>query len=91
MEVDLGTGARRDTGSRSTAVERPRYQDCKSVLIATDVFESLKSLQTGTDPRLEIRYLVEAAVELVRAQPELAAQLVRQARDRLRRHLALFD
>ena len=80
-----------DTGHTDTANERRQNQDCKSVLVAQDVFDWLRQVQSRTNPRLELRHLVEAAVDLVRSQPALIEQLERHARDRLKRHLASLD
>ena len=74
-----------------TAAERRPHQDCRSVLVSHEAFDWLREFQAGTNPRLELRYLLEAAVDLVRAQPALATQLERQARDRLKRHLVSLD
>lgn len=90
-KMEAGKRDNNETGQRGQATDRARPQDCKSVLIANDVFGLLTTLQRGTEPRLELRYLVEAAVEMVQAQPELAAQLERHGRDRLRGHLQRFD
>ena len=86
----MGTGMETSegTGIKDTAGDRRHHHACKSVLVATDVFDWLREFQFGTYPRLELRYLVEAAVELVRGQPTLlGTQLERQARERLKRHL----
>lgn len=85
----MGTGmdTSEGTGIKDTADDRRHHHACKSVLVATDVFDWLREFQLGTYPRLELRYLVEAAVELVRGQTTLATQLERQARERLKRHL----
>lgn len=80
-----------DTGHTDTASERRQHQDCKSVLVAQDVFDWLREVQSRTSPRLELRYLVEAAVALVRSQPALNEQFEKQARDRLKRHLVSLD
>jgi hypothetical protein len=90
-KLEAGKRDQNETGHRGQATERARLQDCKSVLIASDVFGVLTALQRGTEPRLELRYLVEAAVEMVQGQPELADQLEQRGRDRLRGHLARFS
>jgi hypothetical protein len=77
--------------NKGPPTERRPHQDCKAVLISHEAFDSLREFQAGTNPRLELRYLLEAAVDLVRAQPALAIQLERQARDRLMRHLVSLD
>ena len=78
-------------GPHDLAGDRRMRQDCKSVLVSNDAFDWLRQFQSGTNPRLELRYLLEGAVDLVRAQPALATQLERLARDRLKHHLALLD
>ena len=85
------TGPTGSAGHKDTNAERRLHLDCKSVLVSNQAFDWLREFQAGTNPRLELRYLLEAAVDLVRAQPALAAQLERQARDHLRRHLVSLD
>lgn len=79
------------SGNKDMPAERRLHQDCRSVLVSNEAFDWLREFQAGTNPRLELRYLLEAAVDLVRAQPVLATQLERQARDRLKRHLVSLD
>lgn len=80
-----------DTGHRESSNERRQHHDCKSVLVAHDAFDWLKDFQSRTQPRLELRYLVEAAVDMVRSQPALNEQFEKHARDRLKRHLVSLD
>lgn len=47
---------------------RERQQDTRSLLIHVDAFEQLKQFQhRATAPRLDMRYLVEGAIELLAA------------------------
>lgn len=85
------TGLTGSAGHKDSNAERRLHLDCKSVLVSNEAFDWLREFQACTNPRLELRYLLEAAVDLVRTQPALAAQLERQARDRLKRHLVSLD
>lgn len=85
-------GPTRPTGPKDDpAVGARLHPDCRSVLVSNEAFNWLRQFQACTSPRLELRYLLEAAVDLVRAQPALATQLERQARDRLKHHLVSLD
>lgn len=86
------TGLPGPTGPKDEPAAGSRlHPDCKSVLVSNEAFNWLRQFQASTSPRLELRYLLEAAVDLVRAQPALATQLERQARDRLKHHLVSLD
>ena len=81
-----------DNGHKDTAAQgRRTNQDCKSVLIGTDTFEWLREFQSSTNPRLEVRYLLEAAVDLVRNASGEISHFERTARERLKRHLSSLD
>ncbi len=69
-----------------------RHDDCKALQVGEPAFQWLKGKQgTTRDPRLDIRYLVEGALALLNAHPELLPQVVSLARRSLREHLAELE
>ena len=69
-----------------------RHDDCKALQVGEPAFQWLKGMQgTTRDPRLDIRYLVEGALALLNAHPELLPQVVSLARRSLREHLAELE
>lgn len=60
----------------------------RSVLIGDDAFNALRDIQVKTtDPRLDLKDLVTAAVELAAAQPGFKESVVARARELLKSRL----
>jgi hypothetical protein len=72
-----------EPGGQRTALEG------KPVLIGRQAFNRLRDLQSAMpQPRLDMRYLVEGSIELLRAQPDAQQCWLQAARDELARDLA---
>lgn len=75
-----------EPGSQRTALEG------KPVLIGWQAFYRLRDLQSAMpQPRLDMRYLVEGSIELLRAQPGAQQRWLQAARDELARDLASHE
>jgi hypothetical protein len=102
LQVPLDQGSKSGTGAGDKPVaegasarthgggEPPRRQaDCKSLQVGELAFERLKAIQRTTHaPRLEMRYLVEGAVGLLRRRTDQQAEWERQSRQALIEHLS---
>jgi hypothetical protein len=78
----------RDTGSD----ERAYDPTCRSLLVGDDAFAALKLTQKRThSPRLDMRYLIEGALALIRERACLQPSWVHAARKVLRTHLAALE
>lgn len=80
-----GASARTHGGSAPSR----RHADCRSLQVGESAFERLKAIQRTTHtPRLEMRYLVEGAVGLLRRRADQQAKWERHARQALIEHLS---
>lgn len=94
-----GTGTRPHTAAegaqaRTHGGHRPsaRHADCKSLQIGETSFERLKAIQGTTHaPRLEMRYLIEGGICLLRSRADQQAAWVWQARQALIEHLTCLQ
>jgi hypothetical protein len=100
LTVDSGTGLVPEHGAEGALARNqesssgPRVYDptCKSLLIGEDAFAALKLFQNRTrSPRLEMRYLVEGAIAVVRESAPLQPHWVRTARRVLHVHLSVLE
>ncbi|MGM9489656.1 hypothetical protein [Ideonella sp. YS5] len=68
---------------------RRKALECRPVLIGLQAFGHLRGFQAAMpQPRLDMRYLVEGSIELLRAEPEARERWLQAARGELVRELA---
>jgi hypothetical protein len=90
-EVGVGTGGEQAAeGAHARKTERTsdaKHDERKALQIGDDCFQWLKRIQDSTQPRLEMRYLLEGATALLKDQPEHLPAVVSSARHALAKHM----
>ncbi len=89
MEMKHGTEGNEDRRSNAREAKGNSHQvaGVRRVLISDDVLDLLGELQRKTQPRMDMRYLVEGAITALAATPEGLQQVADHARQRLRQQL----
>lgn len=62
-------------------------EGCRRILLSNDLLDNLGELQRKTQPRLDMRYLVEGAISALLASPGGLEKVAEHARQRLRQQL----
>jgi hypothetical protein len=84
----IGEGAHART-SGALASSGRRHDDCRALQIGESTFRCLRDLQGKTyEPRLDFRFLLTGAHELLAQRPLLLPEVIERARAALREHLA---
>lgn len=88
LQAAEGAPARNQERHTERAVGR-RQADCRALQISEGTFQWLKGVQrTTSQPRIELRFLVEGALALVQDRPTLLDAVTGHARVALAAHLA---
>lgn len=88
LQAAEGAPARNQERHTERAVGR-RQADCRALQISEATFQWLKGVQrTTSQPRIELRFLVEGALALVQERPTLLEAVTGHARAALATHLA---
>lgn len=73
---------------------KPPVKGYRSTLVSDESFAYLKALQAGfPEPWLDLKYISDAAVQLLRALPQdkVQRELLTRARESMRDHLKLLN
>ena len=87
--ADEGAAARTTGASANSA---RRHHDCRALQIGETAYRCLRDLQNGTyEPRLDFRFLLAGAQQLLDQRSELLPVVIARARLALRDHLTELD